>query len=295
MKNHSNPAVLFYQNVCVLLISIFFMTSSIGAELQIKNISRLSSKIDETSGLASHGNFIYTINDSGNSNLLHKLSRDGNILGSILISNADNTDWESLAQDDDFLYIADTGNNFNLRRTFTIYKISWTQLENFEAEAELITFSYGDYIPGNMRTHNFDAEAITIRGDEIWLFSKNRGDGNSKLYRFPKTSGSYQPMPVQSLPVNSLVTGADINPITGDLLLTSTRRQGSRWESFLWMAPTSIDGVEWDKNQKAAIFPSDQWEAVIWNEESGGMILTHENNVQGYAGMGELSINDLKN
>ena len=295
MKNHSNPAVLFYRNVCVLLISTFFMTSSIGAELQIKNISRLSSKIDETSGLASHGNFIYTINDSGNSNLLHKLSRDGNILGSILISNADNTDWESLAQDDDFLYIADTGNNFNLRRTFTIYKISWTQLENFEAEAELITFSYGDYIPGNMRTHNFDAEAITIRGDEIWLFSKNRGDGNSKLYRFPKTSGSYQPMPVQSLPVNSLVTGADINPITGDLLLTSTRRQGSRWESFLWMAPTSIDGVEWDKNQNAAIFPSDQWEAVIWNEESGGMILTHENNVQGYAGMGELSISDLKN
>ena len=146
-----------------------------------------------------------------------------------------------------------------------------------------------------MRTHNFDAEAITIRDDEIWLFSKNRGDGNSKLYRFPKTSGNYQPMPVQSLPVNSLVTGADINPITGDLLLSSTRRQGSKWESFLWMAPTSIHGVEWDENQNAAIFPSDQWEAIIWNEESDGMILTHENNVQGYAGMGKLFISDLKN
>ena len=78
MKNHSNPAVLFYQNVCVLLISIFFMTSSIGAELQIKNISRLSSKIDETSGLAVHGNFIYTINDSGNSNRDANNSSNGN-------------------------------------------------------------------------------------------------------------------------------------------------------------------------------------------------------------------------
>ena len=294
MKNFIDSVKLFSQRICILLISTFCITLSYSAELEIKNISRLSTIINETSGLASHKSFIYTINDSGNRNLLHKLSRDGENLGSILISNANNNDWESLAQDDHFVYIADTGNNFNLRNTFTIYKISWSQLESGEAEAELITFSYGDYMRGNIRTHNFDAEAITIRNDEIWLFSKNRGDRNSKLYRFPKKPGNYKPMPSQSLPVNSLVTGADISPTTGDLLLTSTRRQGSEWESFIWVAPTSADGVEWDKHQTAAIVPSDQWEAILWNDQFDGMILTHENNVQGYAGIGELSISGLK-
>ena len=70
---------------------------------------------------------LYTINGSGNSNSIHKLSRDGEVLNSIGIRNSENTDWESLAQDEEFLYIADTGNNFNLRNAFIIYRVAWSR------------------------------------------------------------------------------------------------------------------------------------------------------------------------
>ena len=54
-----------------------------------------------------------------------------------------------------------------------------------------------------MRSHNFDAEAIAIRGEEICC-SQNRGD-ETKLYRFPKIPGVYKTNPSQSLSVDSLV------------------------------------------------------------------------------------------
>ena len=285
--------IFWYCHVCLMLLPFIIITDSFSAELKVRDALKLSTVVDETSGLASHGNFIYTINDSGNSNSLHKLSREGEILDSILISNAENIDWESLAQDEKYLYIADTGNNLNRRNRFTIYRVPWSELDNLEVEAELIKFSYGDYIPGRVTRHNFDAEAISIRDDEIWLFSKNRGDRNSRLYRFPKEPGTYQPMPSQSFSVNSLVTGADIDPSTGDLLLTSTRRDGFRWKSFIWLAPTSDDGVIWDKRRSAVVSPADQWEAVLWDAQRGEIILSHENNVQGYAGVGKISISNF--
>ena len=293
LKKTSNNGLSFYRYVPALFLLLIVINKSFAADSSMGEIVELSPLIDETSGLASHGGFIFTINDSGNSNSLHKLSREGEILNSIRIRNSENTDWESLAQDEEFLYIADIGNNFNLRNTFIIYRVAWSELNELEAEAELITFSYGDHSPGNMRGHNFDAEAISIRGDEIWLFSKNRGDGNTKLYRFPKIPGIYQTNPSQSLPVDSLVTGADINPDTGQLLLISTRLNSSERENFIWLIPTNDEGVDWDERQSITVSPADQWEAILWSSPSNEVILTHENNVHGYAGLGRLTVKDL--
>ena len=293
LKKSINNSHSFYRRISLILFLLSVIHKSFSADFDIKETTVLSPLIDETSGLASHGNFFYTINDSGNSNSIHKLSRDGEILNSIGIRNSENTDWESLAQDEEFLYIADTGNNFNLRNTFIIYRVAWSELNELEAEAELITFSYGDYRPGSMRSHNFDAEAIAIRGEEIWLFSKNRGDGNTKLYRFPKIPGVYKTNPSQSLSVDSLVTGADIDPNTGNLLLTSTRLSSSVRENIIWLVPTNDEGVDWSERQSITISPEDQWEAILWDSLSNEVILTHENNVQGYAGLGRFSVGEL--
>ena len=267
-KKHRNNIYSSYRLGPLLILLLFVVNRSFSADFNIDEITQLSPLIDETSGLAAHGDFIYTINDSGNSNSLHKLSREGEILNSIRIRNSENTDWESLAQDEEFLYIADTGNNFNLRNTFIIYRVAWSELNKLEAEAELITFSYGDHNPGNMRSHNFDAEAIAIRGEEIWLFSKNRGDGNTKLYRFPKIPGVYRTNPSQSLPVDSLVTGADIDPNTGQLLLISTRLNSLERENIIFLIPTNNDGVNWGESKSITISPADQWESILWNSIS---------------------------
>ena len=87
------------------------------------------------------------------------------------------------------------------------------------------------------------------------------------------------------------MTGADINPTTGELVLTSTRRDGFVWESFIWLAPTSDDGVDWDQSRSALISPADQWEAVLWDSQTGEIILSHENNVQGFPGLVRFPLN----
>ena len=103
LKKPINNSHSFYRHVSQTLFLLFVINKSFSADFSIEEIAELSPLIDETSGLASHGNFLYTINDSGNSNSIHKLSRDGEILDSIGIRNAENTDWESLAQDEEFL------------------------------------------------------------------------------------------------------------------------------------------------------------------------------------------------
>ena len=233
--------------------------SGLAAEIDVQGGVKWGGDVDETSGLASDGSYIWTINDSGNPNRLYRFSLDGNALGSVLISNATNVDWESLGHDENFLYVADTGNNLNMRKEFTIYRVALDSLERASVEAELITISYKDYVSGNLRSHNFDAEAIAIRGDEIWLFTKNRGDGNTNLYRFPKVPGIYEIEKSQTLPVDSLVTAADIDPLSGQLVLLSTRRRSLGRETILWHAPTTKDEVVWADSQSWQILPQDQW------------------------------------
>lgn len=252
-------------------------------DIDINEIARFDSVLDESSGIAIHGDSIWTHNDSGDETRVFQLDRRGRIQRQISISNADNVDWEAMASDADYLYVADTGNNANTRSTLTIYRLSWESLQADSAEAEQIQIDYGDYEPGDRFSHNFDAEGLAVRGDELWLFSKNRGDRNTKLYRFPKEPGHYRPQPSQTLAVNSLVTGADIHPLSGDLLLLSSRRER---ENFIWWAPTSAEGVQWQDLRVIRINPADQWEAIHWDPENSRRIfLTHENNVRDYAGM----------
>ena len=289
-----NRLKIITQKTGFMLIGFLWCSiNGLAAEIDVQGGVKWGGEVDETSGLASDGSYIWTINDSGNPNHLYRFSPDGNALGSVLISNATNVDWESLAHDERFLYVADTGNNLNMRSEFIIYRIALDSLERASVEAELITISYKDYASGNLRSHNFDAEAIAIRGNEIWLFTKNRGDRNTNLYRFPKLPGTYEIEKSQTLPVNSLVTAADIDPISGELVLLSTRRSSLGWEAFLWYAPTTQDGVVWAESQSWEILPKDQWEGVLWGQDSETLRLTHENNQQGFSGLAEVALGEI--
>jgi hypothetical protein len=262
--------------------------------IEANELARFDSDIRESSALALHGDYLWTLNDSGGDAEIFKLGTDGEQLETIEITNARNVDWESLAQDEEFLYIADTGNNANRRDSFVIYRVAWEKLTELEASADIINFRYGDYDDSSRFSHNFDAEGLTVRGEELWLFSKNRGDGATNLYRFPKVPGSYEPMPSQTLLVDSLVTAADINPLNGDLALLSSGRSNIGGENYLWIAPTSDAGVGWGSMRSFLLSPSDQWEAMAWDTENGNLILSHERNRRHYSGLATISINELK-
>ncbi len=257
---------------------------------QLQEAVSFEAALHESSGLALRGEFLWTINDSGNTAEIHRLNRQGELLASIEVKNAENRDWEAMAQDEDYVYLADTGNNLNRRDEFFIYRIAWDSLDEAgdSVAAEVIEFSYGDREPGSPRSHNFDSEALAVRGDELWLFTKNRGDGRSNLYRLPTQPGRYKPMPSQSLAVGSLVTGADIHPESGELVLVSTMRRLGGSQKYLWIAPTSEEGVVWEGMRSLRFRPVDQWEAVAWKSGGEKLYLTHEGNARHSAGLATL-------
>ena len=255
------------------------------SEFTVIQLAEFSESLAESSALAQYGGLLWTLNDSGAGPVVHSLGNDGSEQDSILIEGADNVDWESMAHDGEYLYVADTGNNANTRDVFAIYRIAWPDLLEGQAVAERIELRYNDYERGRPTSHNFDAEGLAVRGDELWLFTKNRGDRQSKLYRFPKQPGSYSPQPQQQLPVDALVTAADINPETGELALLGLRRNR---QTYLWRAPTSDEGIDWSRVIETEIQPADQWEAVLWDTEQQRLLLTHENNRRGFAGLAVL-------
>lgn len=255
------------------------------SEHTVIELAEFSEKLEESSALAQFGGFLWTLNDSGADAVVHKLGPEGSEQERIPISGAENIDWESMAHDEQYLYVADTGNNANTRDIFTIYRIAWSDLLQGHATAEVIELRYNDYQPGRPTAHNFDAEGLAVRGDELWLFTKNRGDRQTNLYRFPKIPGSYAPDQQQQLPVDALVTAADINPETGELALLGVRRNR---QTYLWRAPTSDEGVDWSTVVETVIQPADQWEAVLWDIDQQRLLLTHENNSRGFAGLAVL-------
>ena len=283
-----------FKSLALLLGTLCLPIHSIETLTKPQIVARFKPAINESSGLAIWGKHLWTLNDSGNGPSIFKLDKNGNELGSYRIANTKNYDWESLASDDDFLYIGDIGNNFNRRKKLTIYRIAWKGIEQPYSPVGEITLVYADYKPGQPISHDFDAEAIAIYRDEIWLFTKNRGDGNSNLYRVPKVPGRYKPKPTQVLPVSSLVTAADIHPKTGQLVLLSTKKTPKGGKTLLWFAPTSKAGVDWANHKSMEVSPHDQWEAVAWDSETNEIFLTHENNERGHAGLAKLSLEALR-
>ena len=114
-----------------------------------------------------------TVNDSGGKPVLYEFNEKGEIINRIKILDFDNNDWESLAVDDKYIYVADIGNNYSMRTNLSILKI---KLSDYKVDGK-INFSYKDQ---NSFTPNpygeFDAEGITCVDDKLILFSKNRKD-----------------------------------------------------------------------------------------------------------------------
>lgn len=169
---------------------------------------RLPKEINETSGLEFIGSNIVTVNDSGGKPVLYEFNEKGEIINRIKILDFDNNDWESLAVDDKYIYVADIGNNFSMRTNLSILKI---KLSDYKVDGK-INFSYKDQ---NSFTPNpygeFDAEGITCVDDKLILFSKNRKDLSTEVYLIEKSPGDYIIEKIGSFMVEGLITGADYN------------------------------------------------------------------------------------
>ena len=187
---------------------------------------KLANSIKESSGLIKLDNQLWTHNDSGDGAKLYQIDENsGSILKTVTINNAVNKDWEDITYDDTHVYIGDFGNNRGNRKDLKIYKISRDDLKTKnDINAEVINFSYNDqhdFSRKSDKNNNYDCEAMIVKNDKLYLFSKNWGDQQTRLYELDTTTGTHIARYKNSFNIKGLVTGASFNKEFNILLLSS--------------------------------------------------------------------------
>lgn len=201
----------------ILLIQIQFINSQ-----KILKDYPLSNTIEETSGLEIIDNMLITHNDSGGEPVLYYLNKKGEIVETRKITGVKNNDWEDVTKDDEFIYVANMGNNFDTRKNLSIIKIPIKKSLN--EKVELINFLYPEQKKFNTiyRKSQYDAEGIVSINDDLIIFTKNKLKKITEAYSLPKTGGNYEAKKISSIDVKSIVTGSDYNNELKLLALTST-------------------------------------------------------------------------
>ena len=201
-----------------LLICIFFFSFS-HSQIIIEKV-KLSKIISETSGLEYHNDLLVTHNDSGNDPSLYYLDYSGKIIYTRKFDSIKNNDWEDLTTDENFIYIADMGNNFDTRENLMVIKVS---KDINDKNFEIINFYYPEQRDFSFKLKSqFDAEAIITIDEFLLIFTKNRAKKITDIYKVPKKAGSYAAKKIGSLNTNSIITGGDYKKDLNLLVLTST-------------------------------------------------------------------------
>lgn len=188
--------------------------------------------INETSGLEILNEVFITHNDSGGEPSLYFFNLNGEIINSVKLVEESfwqiyNIDWEDVAADEDYIFIADTGNNFGNRDNLNIIKV---KTNDFSID-DKIDVAYKDqetFIP--RPKHKYDAEALFLIEDKIAMLSKDRSNLFTDLYLIDKESSSRQVLESKvTYDVNSLITGGDYNEELRLLALVSYNSKGSQY------------------------------------------------------------------
>ncbi len=200
----------------IFSLFLLLLLNSINAQyITISELTVLNYQIKETSGLIFFDGRLITINDSGNPSCLYEIDTiNGNILRTVTIENASNTDWEDITQDSLYIYIADIGNNHGNRTDLKIYRILKSEyLTNDFILADTILFSYNNQtdFTSNNRNTEFDAEALSVYNDSLIIFMKDWVNNTTRTYTLSKNPGTYIAFERNSYNINGLITGSSYN------------------------------------------------------------------------------------
>lgn len=202
----------------------------------------LPSEIEETSGLMNLNGEIWTHNDSGGEPALYLINpSSGEIERTVEIQDADNEDWEDIAWDETYIYIGDFGNNDGSRTDLKIYRVLRSDMDDSdEVDAETIHFYYGDQtsFEPNYHNTNFDCEAMTCFGNQLYLFTKNWIDSETNCYVLPKTIGEHEATQISNFNSDCLITGASVMPEQDVLVLIGYNQNGG---SFTWLFKNFVE------------------------------------------------------
>lgn len=199
----------------------------------------LSKKVEETSGLIFFDDLLWTHNDSGGEAILYGMdTANGQIVRKLKFPEIKNSDWEDVALNEEFIFIGDFGNNSGSRKDLHIHRIKRSDvLEKGDAklETEKIQFHFEDQedFTINWKSNNFDCEAMVAGEENLYLFTKNRGDQHSRIYQLPNSPGNHVAKLIGRFDSEGLITGADYLPGQQTLVLIGYTYK--TWKPFVWL------------------------------------------------------------
>lgn len=202
-------------------------------------ISDLPGEVDESSGIINWNGSIWTHNDSKKQADLFEINpTNGQLISNLPIANLNNEDWEEVAQDEEYIYIGDFGNNHGTRKNLKIFKVAKQEILTTKAvqRVDTIHFTYPDQInfKGPTHGHNYDCEAMITVGDSLYLFTKNFKDQQSRLYSLPKTPGRHAAQLKERFDTKGTITGASINRVDRVVGLSGYFYDNGRFLPFVW-------------------------------------------------------------
>ena len=209
---------------CAFILSLLQTQLATAQQTFFEKKAALPAVLSESSGLACTEGKVWTINDSGHPAILYSIdSTTGAIKQVVTITNYPNTDWEDITADNNYIYIGDFGNNNGTRKDLKILKIAKADIgsgDSINVSAQAISFSYPDQtrFTTDSKT-NFDCESLLSVGDSLYIFTKNLGDFQSRLYSLPKTPGTHSANFISQYNVDGKITGAAINPSNNQVVL----------------------------------------------------------------------------
>lgn len=202
--------------------------------------TNLNATLIENSALILVDDSLWTLNDSENKNALYKINPStGEVLRTVIIRNALNIDWESMAQSSTHIFIGDFGNNDGTRQNLRVLKIKKEDLSSKDSvTAEFIAFHYSDQTTYNSTPNftNFDGEALIYAQDSLHIFSKNWANLKTKHYRLTANADTTEAVLQEEFDVKGLITDASYSSETGNIVLLGYKNSGTGvYNCFSWL------------------------------------------------------------
>ena len=200
----------------------------------------------------------------------------------VLIENADNRDWEDVASDGANLYIADLGNNMNIRRDLGIYVVPWAALDATQTASatRFIPVHYPEQTEFPPLERHFDSESLFFADGSLYVISKHREPFPSQrmqpganLYRLDSQSESESNALtlIDHHPELTAATAAELSPGGQTLAVLSY--------TAIWLFERPGEGVGWlsapSRKLELDTDAARQVEAIAWLDAET-LIVTNE-------------------
>lgn len=196
---------------------------------------------------------------------------------------AENVDWEDMTIDDQYLYIADLGNNRNNRRDLVIYVLGEIDpaASTQAAVISRIPVRYPDQVDFPPSDRHFDSESLFAADGQLYVITKHRRSGSggnwepgAKLYRLDTRHSDESNLLtlIDSNPDIEAATAAELSPDGSRLAVLS-------YEA-LWLFERPAEGDQWLSSEftKIVLNPDQvrQAEAIAWEDDSTLLFLNEQ-------------------